>query len=290
MKQEMKTTNGDRILAVMFLMFISFTAVMGILKISFSWASLPIFLFLGLLIFWGIKGKKDIKVGWKAQLLLFGERMNTFFGEGLHWVPWPFSLSIYDCREKIMEIDPAKVITKDNVEVTMKGTVRYRIADINKYSDIDPQEIQRGVDDARDQTLRVAAREKPLEDLLTMHKVLSDAMCEAVDEKAFTDWGIDVLEVVISEITPDPKVLEDMEKAKEEELKKKAQVVEADNFSQTVQALMKAPPDGPGIPMDKAIEQAQLFMGSTSKTIAVQDIKLDPNIIPLIQKIITGGK
>jgi len=65
----------------------------------------------------------------KGLIMRLG-RYHATVGSGLHFlVPFVDQLIRVDMREKVISVDPQKVITKDNVTVTVDAVVYYKVID-----------------------------------------------------------------------------------------------------------------------------------------------------------------
>jgi hypothetical protein len=94
----------DRIFAGVFVGFLTWLTYLGVFSENYTWWK--ILAPTSLLWCWAYSGKNKIPVGWKAQLLFIGGRLDFVLEEGWRWVPFPFSLRAVDCRQQTVKLDP----------------------------------------------------------------------------------------------------------------------------------------------------------------------------------------
>lgn len=250
-------------------------------------------IFLG---WWVVNGLITVEIGHRGLLLLFGERQRIQIGEGLRWIPLPFSLKTQDVKLQIMPLDKLRVMTADNVEVTVSATVTYYPDNLYEYLGVEMKDIKQGIDDARDQVIRVRVRQMNLETVLSSNEELGDQLLERLNEDDSDAWGIKITNVVIPQIAPsDSKVAEDLALKTREKLQRKGQIVEIGHFDSMVDLLVNGGQDEDGNiikgGMDRlrAEEQVQMALGKATKNIAAQNFSLDPATAALVAKFL-GSK
>src|SRR3989344_446687 len=249
---------------------------------------------------WGIwkkEGEKDLKweaipVGWKAQLLLFGQRVpGVIFDEGWWWTPIPFSKQPADCRRQTHDFTPLQALTADNVNVTVGGSVVYDITNPDTYFSVKPEDLNGWLEGTRKQVLRKSNREKEQEDVLGMYEQLGEevkyALCQASEEH----WGVTIRQVIMPEILPDPEVAKDLVLEEREKYQRRGQEVEIKFSADMINLLMAPKGDGgAGLTREQAVEQIQLSIGKTTKSIDRKDWSLDATTAAIIANILAGRK
>jgi hypothetical protein len=157
--------------------------------------------------------------------------------------------------------------------------------DLHQRSNVNDAEVKRGLDDVRDQILRVEVASNPLDDVLKMHSDLGKKMHEGL-QLSTKRWGIKIIEVIITKVVTDTKVAEDLESKAREELQRKGQFVEAQWQTDLIAFYMK--PDiktgFPGLTKEQAVEQAQLTIGQAKKNI----FGVDATAAEIIASILKG--
>lgn len=284
-------TNADRILGVVcaLLVIMCIVAVFKYFSFSLSW-----FILLGWIVgmwIWLKTGLIKIEVGWKGQLLSLGERKDYIMNEGWHWIPFPFTVKTTDCRQTVVKLDVLeKIITRDNIQVSIEGSIIREIFDLNKYFGVEESGIKDGLDDIWDETIRTQVADKDLTDVLKMHAELGEEAHTKMGKQATENWGIKILRVVISSVKPDSKVAEDLALRERENLQREGQIVEFKHFGDRVLELMTLPPAGPGLSREQAIEQVQLALGKATKNIDAKTISIDAATAGLIGSLFGGKK
>ncbi len=291
--KEIQMRNIDRFLGISFALLVLYGTYLLFVNFSFSleWFTMLVFtISLGM---WTESGHKKVEIGWKAQLLLFGERLNHKMGEGWHWVPFPFSLKSADCRQTVIKLDKIeKVITADNVQVDVDGSLIRQISDLDKYFDVEESGLKQGLDDIWDETIRNKIAHSVLDDVLKMHMDLARGVIEAMGVTASDSWGLTIMRVVIASIKPDSNVAEDLALKEREELQRDGQVIEIAHFDKMVNALVNGGTINAtkpnevifkgGMSREQAIEQIQLALGKVTKTIDAKTISFDVATIAAI--------
>ncbi len=278
--------NIDRWLGVLCALFVFAITVVVFANrnLSASWG-IACFLTIGLT-FWVLSGLKRIEIGWKGQLLFLGERSKYFFGEGWRWVPFPFGVKTTDCRQTVKSLDPLKVITRDNVQVEIKGSIIRQTEDLDKYFGTEESGINQGLDDIWDATIRANVKETDLDNVLKMHVELGQQVHDAIGILASQNWGIKIIRVVIAGIEPDVEVTKDLALKERENLQREGQVVEANHIIALVNLFKRSKTEG-GAKMShgEAVEMAQVITGkATSKKIT--GFTFSPEILLAVAKIL----
>ena len=240
---------------------------------------------------WAWSGLKKMPVGWRGLLLFLGNRQEKEFKEGWRWAPFPFGIKATDCRQLVIKLDPVEAITKDNVMVTIEGSIVRAISNLYAYFGVEETGLKQGLDDIWDEIIRAEVRKLDLDKVLGMQGDIAHNAHVALRNHANVHWGINVLRVVVASIKPvDEKVDEDLALLKREELQRQGQALELKHFAEQVTALMKEAPDGPGLTREQAIEQVQLALGQLKKETRAQAFSFDPATAAMVAAILGGKK
>lgn len=281
----MNTTN--RILGVIaaIIAVVNFYEVFEVFSFSLPWFLLLVWTIA--LISWVQDGwDHSIEIGWKGQLLFLGARVNVILDEGRVFVPKPFGLKKADCRQTVIGLDPLlKVITADDVQVDIDGSVFRRIVNLNKYFDVEESGMKEGLDDIWDETIRSRVAQLPLDEVLKQHIDLATGAQDAMKGHANDDWGIEISRVVVASIKPDPTVAADLALKEREKLQRVGQGVEKDFTIELANDYMKPRPQGLGLSPEAALEQANLITGKANP----RDLKtwsLNPEALALAKEIL----
>jgi len=131
-----------------------------------------------------------------------------------------------DMRERAVEIQPQKCITKDNVSVDVSGNVYIQFVDPEKaaYGSKDPLYAVR---QHAQSAMRASIGEMELDDILHARSKLNSMITGSVQEAA-THWGLDVKRYEITEITPDKHIADAMDKQAAAERTRRERVLNAE--------------------------------------------------------------
>ena len=220
--------------------------------------------------------------------------MSYIMQEGWHWVPFPFGLKVADCRHQSMQIDPLTVLTSDNIEVEIRGTLVSFVENLDLYFNVDEATIKHGIDDTWDEIIRTQVVGIPFEEVKGMHVQVSEQAKAALEGQATSLWGIRVVRIPVSIKASSKAVVADLELEARKKLQRAGQKIEIQHFAERVKELMTPQPDGPGLSREQAIEQVQLSLGKASKTIDSKTdsktIGLDAATAAMVERILGGRK
>lgn len=289
--REEKNSTLDVTLGVLFIALTIAFGIYGTIK-EFPGAWLATLL---LLILEGIVIRfKKVKVGFRAQYLFLGKRVEYFVKEGLHIFLWPFfTIKEIDCRAITTPMDEENIFTSDNVEVRVENpSIVWKIVDLNSYQNLNPENLPGLLDDVVDQNVRKRIRKSTYAETLGMEFGLTKKT-EVIHDLDI--WGIAVLKIIVPDIIP---INEDFIKAQElqtkEALEQKGQRIESRHhadlikfFSGTGQLGGKGP-DGPGLPIELANEAALIHMDKAEKKkLASSTFGLNADTVDAIVKAVT---
>ena len=162
------------------------------------------------------------------------ERLGKFrkeLGAGLHIiVPFFDRLIKVDMRERVIDVPPQEVITKDNVIVTVDAVIYYEVTDAYKViynvSNFDIATIK-----LAQTNLRNVIGELELDQTLTSRERINLKLREVLDE-ATDKWGVRITRVEIKKIDPPKDIMEAMSKQMKAERTKRAAILEAEGVKQ----------------------------------------------------------
>ncbi len=135
-----------------------------------------------------------------------------------------------DMRERVVDVPPQEVITKDNVVVTVDGIIYYRVIEPESVVYKVQNFVQAAV--ALAQTnLRNIIGELSLDETLTSREIINEKLRAVLDE-ATDAWGVKITRVELKRIDPPADVMEAMHKQMKAEREKRAMILEAEGFKQ----------------------------------------------------------
>jgi len=167
----------------------------------------------------------------KGLVLRLGRYRNTV-GSGLTFlVPVMESMIKVDMRERVINVEPQKVITKDNVSVVVDAVIYYRISDPVKAT-FEVQNFSYAATTLAQTNLRNLIGDKSLDETLTARDTINSNLRLVLDEATNT-WGVKVTRVEVQKIDPPVDITEAMSRQMKAERDKRANILEAEGFKQS---------------------------------------------------------
>lgn len=172
----------------------------------------------------------------RGVVIRLGQYSRTL-GPGLNLViPFIETVHKVDIREKVVDIVPQEVITKDNVIVTVDAVVYYEVTDPFKLL-FSIQNFTEAVTKLSQTTLRNLIGEMDLDQTLVSREIINRKLREVLDD-ATDKWGVRVTRVELKRIDPPQDVMSAMHKQMKAEREKRAMILEAEGAKQS--AILKA--------------------------------------------------
>jgi regulator of protease activity HflC (stomatin/prohibitin superfamily) len=166
----------------------------------------------------------------KGLVLRLG-KYRTTVGSGLTFlVPVIEDMMKVDMRERVINVEPQKVITKDNVSVTVDAVIYYRISDPVKAT-FEVQNFGYAATTLAQTNLRNLIGDKSLDETLTARDTIN-ANLRAVLDEATNTWGVKVTRVEVQKIDPPADITEAMSRQMKAERDKRANILEAEGVKQ----------------------------------------------------------
>ncbi len=146
--------------------------------------------------------------------------------------------TIIDLRIHTVDVPRQRIITKDNVEVSVDAVVYYRVQDPLKAV-LTVRNYHLAVTMLAQTVLRDVIGKSELDDLLTRREELNKELQRILDE--LTDpWGIKVTAVTIKEVVLPEEMVRAMARQAEAERWRRAKIIEAEGERQAAQILAEA--------------------------------------------------
>jgi regulator of protease activity HflC (stomatin/prohibitin superfamily) len=133
-------------------------------------------------------------------------------------------------RERVINVEPQKVITKDNVSVTVDAVIYYRISDPVKAT-FEVQNFAYAATTLAQTNLRNLIGDKSLDETLTARDLINANLRNVLDEATNT-WGVKVTRVEVQKIDPPADITEAMSRQMKAERDKRANILEAEGVKQ----------------------------------------------------------
>lgn len=162
------------------------------------------------------------------------ERLGKFkreVGSGVHFIiPFFERMIRVDMREKVIDVPPQEVITRDNVVVTVDAVIYYEITDayrvVYNVSNFEMATIK-----LAQTNLRNVIGELELDQTLTSRERINMKLRTVLDE-ATDKWGVRITRVEIKKIDPPQDITDAMSKQMKAERTKRAAILEAEGYKQ----------------------------------------------------------
>lgn len=164
----------------------------------------------------------------KGLVIRFGKYQRTV-GSGINiLVPFVESILTVDMRERVLNVDPQNVITKDNVAVVVDAVVYYKVVDPVK-AEFEIQNFAYAATTLAQTNMRNIVGELALDETLISRDVINNNLRTVLDE-ATNPWGVKITRVEVQKIQP-PKDIEDaMSKQMKAEREKRAEILTAEGY------------------------------------------------------------
>ncbi len=166
----------------------------------------------------------------KGLILRLGRYRSTADSGLTFLVPVIEDMVKVDMRERVINVEPQKVITKDNVSVTVDAVIYYRISDPVKAT-FEVQNFAYAATTLAQTNLRNLIGDKSLDETLTARDTINANLRAVLDEATGT-WGVKVTRVEVQKIDPPADITEAMSRQMKAERDKRANILEAEGVKQ----------------------------------------------------------
>ncbi len=194
-----------------------------------------LFIFLVIVLFIALvslaRAARIVKQYEKGLVLRLGQYRNTV-GSGLTFLmPVIEDMITVDMRERVINVEPQKVITKDNVSVTVDAVIYYRISDPVKAT-FEVQNFGYAATTLAQTNLRNLIGDKSLDETLTARDTINSNLRAVLDEATNT-WGVRITRVEVQKIDPPADITEAMSRQMKAERDKRAAILESEGVKQS---------------------------------------------------------
>lgn len=183
-----------------------------------------------------IAGVKIVNQYEKGVVLRLG-KFKSVAEPGLNLVlPYLESIIKVDMRERVINVEPQKVITKDNVTVTVDAVIYHKIVDPVK-AEFEVEDFDTAATTLAQTNLRNVIGDKTLDETLTARDIINSSLRDVLDE-ATHGWGVKVTRVEVQKIDPPAEITEAMSLQMRAEREKRATILQAEGvkLSQVLEA------------------------------------------------------
>jgi len=178
-----------------------------------------------------LKSVRIIKQYEKGLVLRFGKYQRTADSGVNIILPYIESLIIVDMREKLINVEPQRVITKDNATVVVDAVIYYKVVDPVK-AEFEVVDFFSAATTLAQTNLRNLIGDKQLDEALTARDLINENLRTVMDE-ATHGWGVKVTRVEVQQIEPPADITEAMSRQMKAERDKRARILEAEGFRQS---------------------------------------------------------
>lgn len=167
----------------------------------------------------------------KGVVLRLG-KFKSLADPGLNLIlPYLDTLIKVDIRERVINVEPQKVITKDNVSVTVDAVIYYKVVDPVK-AEFEVEDFDLAATTLAQTNLRNVVGDKTLDETLTARDIINTNLRDVLDE-ATHGWGVKVTRVEVQKIDPPAEITEAMSLQMRAEREKRAKILQAEGIRQS---------------------------------------------------------
>ncbi|OGK51518.1 hypothetical protein A2966_01540 [Candidatus Roizmanbacteria bacterium RIFCSPLOWO2_01_FULL_41_22] len=146
-------------------------------------------------------------------------------------IPYLETIMKTDMREKVINVEPQKVITKDNVTVTVDAVIYYKVVDPVK-AEFEVEDFDTAATTLAQTNLRNVVGDKTLDETLTARDIINSSLRNVLDE-ATNGWGVKVTRVEVQKIDPPPEITQSMSLQMRAEREKRAAILQSEGVKQS---------------------------------------------------------
>jgi regulator of protease activity HflC (stomatin/prohibitin superfamily) len=136
-----------------------------------------------------------------------------------------------DMREQVINVEPQKVITRDNVTVIVDAVIYYRVVDPVRAV-FEVQNFALAATTLAQTNLRNLVGDKTLDETLIARDMINTNLRAVLDEATNT-WGVKVTRVEVQKIDPPVDITEAMSRQMKAERDKRANILESEGIRQS---------------------------------------------------------
>ena len=233
-----------------FILFMTFGTVMGILVTSFGWPDYWVAIFITGATLIGMYFLFSLKIAspWEKGIVLRFGKLRGLYGPGVFWlIPIVDTLANWiDHRVMVTSFSAEKTLTKDTVPVDVDAVLFWVVWDAEKAV-LEVEDYKAAISWAAQTALREILGQMYLADILTGRSKMDDDLQKIIDERT-TPWGITVQSVEIRDVVIPPDLEDAMSRQAQAERERQARVILgesemqiADSFAEASKAYINNP-------------------------------------------------
>ncbi|OGG14143.1 hypothetical protein A2773_05330 [Candidatus Gottesmanbacteria bacterium RIFCSPHIGHO2_01_FULL_39_10] len=192
----------------------------------------------GILVFAGIialvalvSSVKIVNQAEKGVVLRLGKYRSTATAGIVFIIPFIESMIKVDMRETVINVEPQKVITKDNVSVIVDAVIYYKVVDPVK-AEFEVQDFAVAATTLAQTNLRNLIGDKTLDETLIARDIINTNLRDVLDE-ATHNWGVKVTRVEVQKIDPPEDITLAMSQQMKAEREKRAAILGSEGIRQS---------------------------------------------------------
>jgi len=174
---------------------------------------------------------KIVKQYEKGLIIRLGKYHSTADAGLVFLMPFVDQLIRVDMREQVINVAPQKVITQDNVGVTVDAVIYYKVVDPVK-AEFEIMDFDYAATTLAQTNLRNLIGDKQLDETLTARDVINATLRQNLDE-ATNPWGVKVTKVELQKIEPPADITDAMSQQMKAEREKRARILEAQGIRES---------------------------------------------------------
>ena len=179
-----------------------------------------------------------IEQGDQALVQRLGQ-FKRILNPGLNFViPVLDTVLVETMREQLLDIEPQRTFTKDNVPTEVDAIVSWQILDLRKaYYAV--EDLEESLKQIVISTLRNEVGQLLLEEVFSSSSKINQALLRQLD-KATANWGVKVIRVEVQEIKISPALQESLERERAARSEKQAAITRTQGTVQSIEELAQA--------------------------------------------------
>lgn len=232
-----------------------------------------------------LKSFRIVKQYEKGLIIRLGKYHSTADSGIVFLMPFIDSLIAVDMRERVIEVAPQKVITKDNVLVLVDAVIYYKVVDPVK-AEFEVANFNYAATTLAQTNLRNLIGDKTLDETLTARDTINASLRAVLDE-ATNAWGVKVAKVELQKIDPPPEIVEAMSKQMRAEREKRAAILEAEGLRQS--DILKAEGEAQARLLKADAEAKSIKMVADSAEKSFTDRAKELRKLEVTEKVLSGS-
>ncbi|MBD1825393.1 paraslipin [Cyanobacteria bacterium FACHB-DQ100] len=153
-------------------------------------------------------------------------------------IPFLDTVLVETVREQLLDIDPQRAFTKDNVPIEVDAIVSWQILDLQKaYYAV--EDLQESLKQIVISTLRNEIGLLTLEQLFSSSAAINKALLRELDQST-ANWGVKVIRVEVQEFQISQALRESLEKERAAKAEKAAELTRTQGTVESIQQLAQA--------------------------------------------------